>query len=136
MMELEFEPVLVLDMADIAKQIAWWRHFARENWDEVLFLVSRGRQREALFSAHAALAQLLCALVCRHTQEFPPETHDLVRLADLAGLELSPEQRDALAEMNPFHLEARYPEPLPTEEEARGYLTRAGGVFQWLRSQF
>jgi len=138
MMEQELKPTLIHSMVDIAKQVTYWRDSAKEDWAVAFELVDGGRQRYGLFFAHLALEKLLKALVCRKTHELAPKIHNLVRLADLAGLQPSSEQRDTLAEMNAFHLEGRYPEsltPPPTAEEARGYMTRAEGVFQWLMTQ-
>jgi HEPN domain-containing protein len=126
-------------MLDISKQVAHWRQLAEEDWAVAVDLVGDGRTRHGLFFAHLALEKLLKALVCRHTQEMAPKIHSLVRLAELAGLQPSPEQRDVLAEMNAFHLEGRYPEaltPEPALEEAQAYVARAEEVLRWLTSQF
>lgn len=58
-----------------------------------------------------------------------------MRLAELAQLDLRPEQLDVLAEMNAFNIEGRYPEtlsPPPSKEEALRYLRRAEEVFKCL----
>ena len=46
------------------------------------------------------------------TDEVPPRTHDLHRLASLSGIfdELNDEQLDLLDKLNPLQIEARYPE--------------------------
>jgi HEPN domain-containing protein len=126
-------------MLDIAKQVGYWTQSAKEDWPVGVELVRGGRTRYGLFFAHLALEKLLKALVCRGTQELAPKIHNLLRLADMAGLQPSSDQRDALAEMNAFHVEGRYPEslsPPPTAEEASRYMTRAGEIFEWLMNQF
>ncbi|MBE3095825.1 MAG: HEPN domain-containing protein [Planctomycetes bacterium] len=125
-------------MIDVPKQIAHWRDSAQEDWAVARELVDRGRNRHGLFFAHLALEKALKAHVCAKTQKLAPRTHNLVRLAELASLTLKPEQADALAEMNTFALEGRYPEtllPPPNEAEARRYMTRAEEVFQCLIRQ-
>lgn len=137
-MEPGAEVALVFDMLDIAKQVSYWRQSAAEDWAVATELVRGDRLRHGLFFAHLALEKLLKACFCQRTHELAPKIHNLVRLADLAVLQPSLEQRDTLAEMNAFGLEGRYPislSPPPTAEEARGYMTRAAGVFQWLMSQ-
>jgi HEPN domain-containing protein len=122
-------------MIDIDKQIAYWLNSAREDWDAAQELVRSGRARHGLFFAHLALEKALKAQVCRHTRDLAPRIHNLVRLAELAGLPITPERIDVLAEMNAFNLEGRYPDslaPTPTPHEARAYLDRAEEVFQWL----
>lgn len=122
-------------MIDIDKQIAYWREGANEDMEVARDLVARGRTRHGLFLAHLALEKVLKAHVCRQTRDLAPKIHSLVRLAELALIELTNEHLDTLAEMNAFNVEGRYPETLvlaPTSAEAQGYLARAEEVFQWL----
>jgi len=125
-------------MVDIAKQIAFWRDSAKEDWDVARQLVDNGRTRHGLFFAHLALEKILKAIVCKHSQDLAPRLHNLSRLAELAALTLDTGKMEVLAEMNAFHIEGRYPESLttaPTREEARNYMAGAEGVFQWLMNQ-
>ncbi|MBU2227903.1 MAG: HEPN domain-containing protein [Proteobacteria bacterium] len=125
-------------MVDIAKQIAFWRDSAKEDWDVARQLVDNGRTRHGLFFAHLALEKILKAIVCKQSQDLAPRLHNLSRLAELAVLTLDTQKMEILAEMNAFHIEGRYPESLtkpPTKEEALNYMTGAEGVFQWLMNQ-
>jgi HEPN domain-containing protein len=125
-------------MIDIEKQIAYWRNSANEDWDVAQELIQNGRTRHGLFFAHLALEKMLKALVCRQMGDLPPRIHNLVRLAELAAVPMSPEQMSTLAEMNAFNIEGRYGDLLsspPGLAEARAYLGRAGEVFQWLMKQ-
>ena len=81
---------------------------------------------------------MLKAQVCLHTNDLAPRIHNLNRLAEIAGIQLTPEQFDILAETNTFNIEGRYPDtslPLPTPEEAFAYLVRAKDIYQWLMSR-
>jgi HEPN domain-containing protein len=125
-------------MVDIAKQIAFWRDSAKEDWDVARQLVDNGRTRHGLFFAHLALEKILKAIVCKQSRDLAPRLHNLSRLAELAALALDIGKMEVLAEMNAFHIEGRYPESLtkpPTQDEALNYMARAEGVFQWLMSQ-
>ena len=125
-------------MVDIAKQIAFWRNSAKEDWDVAKQLVDNGRTRHGLFFAHLALEKILRAIVCKHSQDLAPRLHNLSRLAELAALTLDTKKMEVIAEMNAFHIEGRYPESLmkaPTKEEALNYMAEAEGVFQWLMNQ-
>jgi HEPN domain-containing protein len=56
-------------------------------------------------------------------------------LAEVAGLNLSLDHTDTLAEMNEFALEGRYPDSLatpPTMDEAKHYLSKAREVLKCL----
>jgi HEPN domain-containing protein len=125
-------------MVDIAKQIAFWRDSAKEDWDVARQLVDNGHTRHGLFFAHLALEKILKAIVCKKSEDLAPRLHNLSRLAELAALTLNTEKLEVLAEMNAFHIEGRYPESLtkpPTKEEALNYMAGAEGVFQWLMNQ-
>ena len=125
-------------MVDIAKQIAFWRDGAKEDWDVARQLVDTGRTRHGLFFAHLALEKILKAIVCKQSQDLAPRLHNLSRLAELTALQLDARETEILAEMNAFHIEGRYPESLtkpPTKEEALSYMVGAEGVFQWLMNQ-
>lgn len=125
-------------MQDIFKQVNYWRQSAEEDWAVARDLVRDGRTRHGLFFAHLALEKLLKAVVCRHTGQPPPRIHNLVRLAELAGLSLRPADLDTLSEMNAFQMEGRYPIPLLptlTLAEAEAYVSRAEEVYRWLMNQ-
>ena len=122
-------------MIDVEKQIAYWQKSAQEDWTVAQELLDGGRVRHGLFFAHLALEKVLKAHVCQQTHDLAPRVHNLVRLAELAGCELSQEQVDVLAEMNAFNIEGRYPEslmPPPSSAQAQIYASRAAEVFQWL----
>jgi HEPN domain-containing protein len=125
-------------MIDIAKQIAYWRDGAREDWEVAQELVERGRALHGLFFAHLALEKVLKAHVCRATGDLAPRIHDLERLARLAGLNPSEEQIRVMGRLNRFNIEGRYPEPSqmpPTPEESRVYIASAREIYEWLVNQ-
>jgi HEPN domain-containing protein len=122
-------------MVDVAQQIEHWRDGAREEWQVAGEMLEKGRIRHALFFAHLALEKALKAHVCRHTGDLAPRTHNLVRLADTAALEMSSSVRELLGEMNEFVLTGRYPDAaskVPGLGEARNLKERAKEVFEWL----
>lgn len=124
-------------MVDISKVVAHLRAGAREDWDVATDLVERGRLRHGLFFAHLALEKALKAKVSEATGEVASRPHDLLRLADLARLDLDPNRRDTLARMNAYALAGRYPDTLGTSitsDAARARLSEAKGVFEWLMS--
>jgi HEPN domain-containing protein len=122
-------------MIDIQKQIAYWRDGAQEDWAVARELVDRKRIRHGLFFAHLALEKILKAHVCAKTLNVPPRIHNLLILAEIAGLRLSQGYRKTLAALNAFCLAGRYPEalpPAPTAAQARTILKRSGDAFAWL----
>ena len=126
-------------MVDVDRQVDYWRQGANEDWEVARRLVRDGKSRHGLFFAHLALEKMLKALVCRRTRDIPPRLHNLVRLAELAGLGPDNRQADLLADMNQFNIEGRYPEfrpAAPDAEEATDYLARSEEVLTWLNEQF
>jgi len=125
-------------MIDVEKHIAYWRDGASEDWDVAQDLVVRGRTRHGLFLAHLALEKLLKAHVCRHARDIAPKSHALLRLADLAGLALSDDQRRFLARFDRRQIEGRYPKRLgtpPTAAAATEEMRQAEEMFRWLTQQ-
>ena len=122
-------------VVDIDHQVRYWREGAREEWEVAGELLEKGRARHALFFAHLAIEKALKARVCRRTRDLAPRTHNLVRLAEFAGLTLEPERLRVLTDLNAYAQAGRYPEgPGPTlaSEEAERRINAAGEVFQWL----
>ena len=97
-------------MVDIEKQVEHWRANALEDWQVASDLIGDGRIRHGLYFVQLALEKALKAHVIRHTQDLAPRIHNLVRLSQIAALEISPEYLDVLADMNAFNLEGRYPD--------------------------
>ncbi len=125
-------------MIDMAKQIEFWRTGAEEDLAVARELLGKNRIRHGLFFLHLSLEKALKAEVCRATNDLAPRLHNLVRLAELAGLSGAQEYLDTLAEMNAFNIEGRYPElllPATTPTEAEAYLAGAERVLQWLSNR-
>ena len=66
------------------------------------------RYHHCLFFGHLALEKLLKAVVVDKTENHALAIHDLVKLAEQAGLKFSKRLLEDLTEINKFNLEARY----------------------------
>jgi HEPN domain-containing protein len=122
-------------MVDISKQIQYWKDAAIEDWDVAKQLLDSEKTRYALFFVHLALEKVLKSLVCKQTNDLAPRIHNLNRLAEMAGLDISDHHSDILSELMAFHIEGRYPDALseaPSKKEATDYFNRGQEVFQWL----
>lgn len=62
----------------------------------------------ALFFCHLTIEKVLKALFIKHKDQYPLVSHDLVKIARRAGLDLTQEKIDQLAEITTFNVEARY----------------------------
>jgi len=127
-------------MLDIEKNIAHWQKGAMEAWEAAEDLINQDhRILFGLFFVHLALEKEIKAHIWRVKKEMPPRIHNLVRLSEMAELPLDDQNRKVLAEINEFNIEGRYSDllmPPPSLEEARNYLKRAKGAFEWLMKQF
>jgi HEPN domain-containing protein len=124
-------------VVDITHQVKHWRDGASEEWSVCQELLEKGRLRHALFFAHLALEKALKARVCERTQDLAPRTHNLVRLAQVAEVEVTEERMRVLAALNEFSQAGRYPDstsPTPTAELVKQRVDEADEVFRWLMS--
>lgn len=127
-----------ISMVDIEKHIACWIEGSEEDWTVSVDLQKLGRPRHSLFFAHLSLEKILKAHVCRSTGDLAPRIHNLVRISELAGIELSEDQKGFLAEMNAFNLEGRYPSPSTPQMPAGSlnkYMNKISETRKWLMSQ-
>ncbi len=123
---------------DVAKHVEYWHEGSREDMGAAIVLLEQSKPRHALFFAHLSLEKLLKALVAKATRDLPPRIHDLLRLAELAGLALTRERREFLARFQRHCLEGRYPDmpptPTPLFPEAQAELEAAKEALAWLTS--
>jgi HEPN domain-containing protein len=124
---------------DKAKHIEFWCDSADEDWAAAQSLLEKRHHRHALFFVHLAVEKRIKAAVVAATGEIPPKSHDLLRLAALAGLPLDDEKRAALSRIARYWLEGRYPDTWggpPEAEEARAVAVAAESVSAWLQAMF
>jgi len=120
---------------DVEKHIAHWRDGALETWKDVVHNINGNRIAFSMFAAHLVIEKALKAHVVKKTKKLPPMIHNLVSLANLAGLKLEPEQLKLLATLNPLNIETRYPGSfgkLPTKKQAEAIVRRTKVVLEWL----
>ena len=125
-------------MVDIEKHISHWQTGADEDFEVAGQLIKSNRIRHGLFFLHLTLEKIIKAHVCRHTDDIAPRIHNLVRLAELSGIDFEAEQIDFLSEMNPCNIEGRYPElwgTLPSQQEAQRLLKKTEELLKWLKNQ-
>ena len=123
---------------DVQKQIEYWREGAEEELEVAGDLLEKKRYRHALLFCHLALEKMIKAHVARATLDFPPKIHNLIKLAQIARLDLPPDKMDYLRTINPFQLIGRYPDEIareiPAVDALRDYYT-AKEMLQWLKAQ-
>jgi len=95
---------------NVKKIVEYWRKTAEYDYKTMVFLFKGKEYSNSLFFGHIVLEKILKALVVQRTKEQAPYIHDLVRLQEIAKLELSKEEINFLNKINDFNIRARYPE--------------------------
>lgn len=124
---------------DVQKHIDYWKTSSEEDFAAAKSLLEEGHFRHSLFFADLAIEKMLKALVTRQTKDIPPRIHNLVRLAEIAGLKLKPEQEQLLREFGVYQLEGRYPDSEQIWLDlvtASDEISKAKEMLKWLKTQF
>ena len=95
------------------------------------------------FMCQQATEKLLKAIITTLSSETPPKTHNLTRLAELANLidELGLDQKEFLAVLSPFCIEARYADyqekmsKLADSKLAKDCLAKTKELIKWLKKK-
>lgn len=117
-----------------------WSELARYDLETARAMFESGRHLYVLFCCQQAVEKMLKALVAERSKELPPRIHHLVRLAELAALEMSDQRADFLRELSAYYIQSRYPEEISDlasqvkEDEARRVLSQTEEIVQWLNS--
>ena len=123
---------------DVQQHTEYWLNGSQDDIEAAVVLMEKRKARQSLFFAHLSVEKALKAHVSKTTQAVPPRTHDLLRLAELAGISLPGPRRSFLARLQRYCMEGRYPD-LPTEtpewDEARTELDEARETRTWLVKQ-
>ncbi|MBM2814153.1 MAG: hypothetical protein HW421_915 [Ignavibacteria bacterium] len=129
-------------MMSLEEHIEHWLKTSEKDLESASNMFSAGIYDWSLFVAHLALEKLLKALwIQANQQAFPPKIHNLMKLAEQAGIELTEEQVEFFRLVNQFHLEARYQEykddfqKIATKEFSNHNLIKIKEVCLWLKSQ-
>lgn len=101
-----------MQLMDTHKKIDYWLLGSDEEMIVAEELLERERFRHAMYFAHLGLEKILKAHVTKKTNEIPPKIHNLVKLADIASIDISTEQREFLGSFNTYQTEARYPDDI------------------------
>jgi HEPN domain-containing protein len=110
--------------------IGYWAESAEYDYVTMKSLFKSGRYASSLFFGHIVLEKVFKGLIVKKTKEHAPLIHDLVRLANIAEIELSESDRKFLFSVNDFNLKARYPEwklnfyKSCTKDYAKGFIDK------------
>ncbi|QPM69048.1 HEPN domain-containing protein [Atribacter laminatus] len=90
--------------------ISYWIESANRDYQTMLNLYQSKDYHWSLFIGHLIIEKLIKAIYVKNINENPPRTHDLVRLAEKAGIATTEEQKDTLDLLTTFNIKIRYPD--------------------------
>jgi HEPN domain-containing protein len=93
---------------DKDKVIQFWIESSDEDFETMITLYDNNRLSWSMFLGHLMIEKLLKALYVKLNNEYPPYTHNLLRLADKCNITLSDEQQLFFATVTAFNINARY----------------------------
>ena len=93
---------------DVDKIVKHWIETSDNDFEAMLTLYHSKIYHWALFMGHISIEKLLKAYFVKKNQEHAPFTHNLYRLAELGGMEISDEYIEWLFKITTFNLNARY----------------------------
>jgi HEPN domain-containing protein len=104
-------------------------------------LLKSKRYVYVIFMCHLSVEKALKALVVNRLRKAPPKTHDLLYLANLAGVEIPKDHESIMAHLNEASVPTRYPEDMTrlvksyNKRAAERYLRETKDLLKWLRAQ-
>ncbi len=126
---------------DIKKVKKHWIDTSDDDFETMLKLFNSKSYSWALFLGHITTEKLLKALYVKTFGEHAPFTHNLYRLAELIGLEMTDEYADWLDEITSFNINARYDDykkeftKLCTTEYTTIWIERIKTIRKWIKEK-
>ena len=124
---------------DLDKVVKHWMETSDDDFNTMLTLYNSKSYAWALFLGHISIEKLLKALYVKQHREHAPFTHNLYRLAELIGLEMSDEYADWLDEITSFNLNVRYDDykkefyKLCTSDYAKSWIDKIKIIRLWIK---
>ncbi|MFC2090909.1 HEPN domain-containing protein, partial [Bacteroidota bacterium] len=124
---------------DINKIVKHWIDTSENDFETMLNLFESKSYGWSLFLGHISTEKILKALYVKRKREHAPFTHNLYRLAEQTGLELSDEYADWLDEITSFNINARYDDYKKefykhcTSEFTKEWIDRIKIIREWIK---
>ncbi len=93
---------------DIEKLVKYWVETSDDDFETMNAMFETKRYNWALFVGHLMIEKLLKAYYLKSKQDYPPYIHNLLRLAELAEMKVTKEQKVFLVTVTAFNINARY----------------------------
>jgi HEPN domain-containing protein len=93
---------------DRDKIVNYWLDSSDDDFDTMMAMFESKRYSWSLFIGHLMIEKLLKALYVKINNEFPPFSHNLLRLAEKCKLDLKEEETLFFVTVTAFNINARY----------------------------
>ncbi|MCF0049980.1 HEPN domain-containing protein [Dyadobacter sp. LJ53] len=90
------------------KVIDYWIKSSDDDFETMTAMFDSKRYAWSLFVGHLMIEKLLKAMFVKINNEFPPFTHNLLRLAEKSSIELTEERKLFLLSVTAFNINGRY----------------------------
>ena len=126
---------------DINKIVKHWIDTSDNDFEAMLTLFGSKIYHWALFMGHISVEKLLKAYFVKKNQNHAPYTHNLYRLAELGGLEISEEYAEWLFKITTFDLNARYDDykkefySMCTADFTKEWIEKIKILQQWIKQK-
>ena len=124
---------------DVDKIVKHWVETSEDDFNTMLTLYHSKSYGWALFLGHISTEKLLKALFVKRFKEHAPFTHNLYRLGELIGLDMTDEYADWLDEITSFNLNARYDDykkefhKLCTPDYTKNWIEKIKNIRTWIK---
>jgi len=131
-----------LSNIDVDKIVKHWIETSEDDYNTMLILYNSKSFEWALFLGHISTEKLLKALYVIRLKKHAPFTHNLYRLGELIGLDMSDEYSDWLDVITSFNLNARYDDyrkefyKLCTPDYTKTWIERIKIIRTWIKEMF
>jgi len=123
------------------KEVQYWLNIAEYDIETAEAMLKSGRYLYVLFICQQAIEKVLKALIVQETEQLPPRVHDLLKLAGLAKVDVTDEEKEFLNKLSFYYLETRYPEQISDLSQSvdndmgESYLVGSKEMLNWLKTK-
>ncbi len=124
-----------------AEIILFWIDSSNKDFQTMLHLYDSGDFMWSLFMGHLVVEKLLKAYYISNVDENYPYSHNLLRIAENAGMDLNEEQQMVFSTITGFNLNARYDDYKQsfakkcTPEFTSFWIEKVKGQRIWIKNQ-
>ncbi len=121
--------------------VKYWVESSDLDYEVMQSLFANGHYAWALFLSHLVIEKLLKAYYVKNIDLNYPRIHNLIEIANKAGLVLSDDQKVILEELTTFNLRARYPDyknrfqKKATRQFTENQISKVNGLRKWLHEK-